>query len=43
MQDWLDDEPDSGLFETLNGAIVEEYGLYDNEMSKLLDEIITDE
>ena len=39
MKDWMDDEPDSGLFETLNGAIVEEYGLTDDEMGELLDEI----
>lgn len=39
MKDCMDDEPDSGLFETLNGAIVEEYGLTDDEMGELLDEI----
>ncbi|MBP3542662.1 MAG: hypothetical protein J6J86_00380 [Lachnospiraceae bacterium] len=39
MQEWMGDELDSGLFETLKGAIVEEYELTDDEMSELLDEI----
>lgn len=40
LQDWWDDDPDSGLYETLKAGVLEEYGLTDDEMGELLDEVL---
>lgn len=41
MQDFMDDDPDSGLYETLKAGVLEEYELSDEEMGELLDEVLT--
>lgn len=40
LQDFMDDDPDSGLYETLKAGVLEEYGLSDEEMGGLLDEVL---
>jgi len=38
--DFMALEPDCGIYETLKAGVLEEYGLNDDEMGELLDEVL---
>lgn len=40
VEDFMSEATDSGLYEALKAGILEEYGLDDDEMGELLDEVL---